>query len=124
RVRLASVLGINLHEPDGDDQLDAALMDPSGVRSRNQSAELLYLMLSLAYDGDEPFTAQPGRPPTADTDDDSLLEFVDGWGNPIEWLRWPAGYLEADPQGAPSDWVLITDMQTGDAASDPDPFGF
>ena len=47
-------------------------------------------------------TAFAGRAPwrpseIGDTDDDGLPEFVDGWGNPIAWLRWPAGYPAADP---------------------------
>ena len=28
----------------------------------------------------------------ADTDGDGAMEFVDGWGNPIHFVRWPRGY--------------------------------
>jgi hypothetical protein len=31
-----------------------------------------------------------------DADSDGLLEFHDAWGQPIVWLRWPAGYPGAE----------------------------
>jgi hypothetical protein len=27
-----------------------------------------------------------------DPDEDGLLEFIDAWGKPIRWIRWPAGF--------------------------------
>ena len=29
-----------------------------------------------------------------DTDDDGAPEFLDGWGRPIEFIRWPTGFAE------------------------------
>ena len=28
-----------------------------------------------------------------DTDEDGAPEFIDGWGNPIGWMRWPSGVV-------------------------------
>jgi len=56
------------------------------------SSELLYLMVStMQYSGStalEHFRSSE----VGDPDGDGLLEFVDAWGNPISWIRWPAGY--------------------------------
>lgn len=46
-----------------------------------------------------------------DSDGDGLKEFRDAWGNPILYLRWPAGFTPG--------YRADTDLQTGDA---PDPF--
>ena len=55
----------------------------------NQQAEMLYLIVSIASeDGTEYFQASDAQ----DVDGDGFREFIDGWGKPISWLRWPAGY--------------------------------
>ena len=36
------------------------------------------------------FTAQE----VADTDDDGLLEFVDAWGEPLRFYRWPTRMID------------------------------
>ncbi len=48
-----------------------------------------------------------------DTDGDGWPEFIDAWGNPIMFLRWPTGFLPA--HGAD------TQLQTGDPVNDHDP---
>ncbi len=57
-----------------------------------QSSELLYLLVSSSqYAGSsalEFFRASE----VGDPDGDGLLEFIDAWGRPISWIRWPAGY--------------------------------
>ncbi len=72
-----------------------------------QSSELLYLLVSSSqYAGSsalEFFRASE----VGDTDEDGLLEFIDAWGKPISWIRWPAGY--------PGDLVRYAD----DDAMDP-----
>ena len=60
----------------------------------NVNAELLYLVVESSYVngtyGVESFvTSELG-----DTDGDGFREFIDAWGNPIQWLRWPAGYFD------------------------------
>ncbi|MFN3190241.1 MAG: type II secretion system protein [Aureliella sp.] len=56
------------------------------------SAELLYLIVATTnFNGAS--ALEYFRPSeVADTDSDGLLEFVDAWQSPIEWVRWPAGY--------------------------------
>lgn len=72
-----------------DDQTTAT--PAANVVSAGDSSELLYLALSA--------NAVYGVPPLAtdyfstneltDTDGDGLLEFVDGWGQPLRFYRWP-----------------------------------
>ena len=68
-----------------------------------------------------------------DTDGDGSAEFLDGWGHPISFIRWPAGF-DSDVQLSPSRLKEIHDDAeasapgTGDKAiadalaKDPDPF--
>lgn len=58
----------------------------------NQGAELLYMIVANAnYSGG---SALEGFRPSeiGDTDEDGLPEFLDAWGTPIRWLRWPSGF--------------------------------
>jgi len=61
--------------------------------AENQGAECLYLIVTSSVadesDGRDLFKAAN----VADTDNDGFPEFVDGWGRPIKFLRWPAGFL-------------------------------
>lgn len=72
-----------------------------------QSSELLYLLIaSSQYSGGSALELfRPSE--VGDPDGDGLLEFIDAWGNPIHWIRWPAGY--------PGDLVRYAD----DDAMDP-----
>jgi prepilin-type N-terminal cleavage/methylation domain-containing protein len=76
---------------------------------QNQRAECLYLIImNFTGDGEARthFTAQD----IGDTDEDGAPEFLDGWGKPIEWIRWPAGF------------VLQSELMVEDADGDHDPF--
>lgn len=57
-----------------------------------QSAEMLYMLIANSnYNGANGLEFfRPSE--IADTDDDGFPEFIDAWGNPILWIRWPAGY--------------------------------
>lgn len=57
-----------------------------------QSSELLYLIVASSdYNGSSALEFfRPSE--VGDPDDDGLLEFVDAWDQPIQWIRWPAGY--------------------------------
>lgn len=57
-----------------------------------QSSELLYLLVSTCNFGGSSALEHFRSSEVGDTDDDGLLEFIDGWGNAISWIRWPAGY--------------------------------
>lgn len=72
-----------------------------------QTSELLYLFVaSSRFAGSS--ALEFFRPSEiGDSDNDGMLEFIDAWGQPISWIRWPAGY--------PSDLVRYAD----DDAMDP-----
>jgi hypothetical protein len=58
---------------------------------RNQGAECLYLVITLSA-GDGEARSQFGETSIGDTDGDGALEFLDGWGHPIEFFRWAPGF--------------------------------
>jgi prepilin-type N-terminal cleavage/methylation domain-containing protein len=63
-----------------------------GWEDSNANAELLYLIVEDAnYDGSSAMEVF-GASEIGDTDSDGLKEFIDAWGRPIAWLRWPAGF--------------------------------
>jgi Tfp pilus assembly protein PilV len=66
---------------------------------KTELAECLYLTVMYATGDGEArtlFTSQD----IGDTDDDGIPEFLDGWGEPIGWIRWPAGFVsEMQPAG-------------------------
>ena len=72
------------------------------------SAELLYQIVMSMPEADSAFPSME----VADTDGNGLNEFVDGWGTPIYFIRWPAGHCD-DNHGA------ISKIQNG---VDADPF--
>ena len=75
----------------------------------NQGAECLYMIIMNAT-GDGEARTLFGEQDIDDTDGDGAPEFVDGWGRPIEFIRWPTGY------------VVRSDVMSGDASGDHDPF--
>ena len=71
-----------------------------------QSSELLYLLVSTCnYSGSSALEYFKSTE-IGDIDSDGLLEFIDAWGNPIAWIRWPAGY--------PGDLVRYADADAMD----------
>jgi hypothetical protein len=59
--------------------------------TQHQGAECLYLIVTMSTSdgaGREHFSEEE----VGDKDDDGLPEFLDGWGRPISFLRWPAGF--------------------------------
>ncbi len=65
---------------------------PASANTTNQGAEWLYQIVAAAnYNGG---SALEGFRSTeiGDTDGDGMPEFIDAWGTPIRWLRWPSGY--------------------------------
>jgi hypothetical protein len=92
----------------------------------NQRAECLYMIVMYACgDGESRtmFSAQD----IGDTDGDGAPEFLDGWGNPIEFLRWPAGFTFRPPLLDNLEYhkvaaVNLSPFMTGDTTTDHDPF--
>lgn len=65
----------------------------------SESSELLYFMLiasgnlgTSSVDGDRFTNAE-----IADTDNDGLPEFVDAWGQPLRYYRWPTRLVDTNP---------------------------
>jgi len=72
-----------------------------------QGAECLYMIITFGT-GDGRMGEYFKDGDTGDLDGDGYLEFHDGWGTPISFIRWPAGFT--------------SERQPGDPATDPDPF--
>jgi prepilin-type N-terminal cleavage/methylation domain-containing protein len=74
---------------------------PQKHRPETESAEMLYLILTAgdvlgaAPVGSDEFSTSEVR----DTDGDGLLEFVDGWGRPLRFYRWPTRLLRCGDGG-------------------------
>ncbi len=77
---------------------------------QNQQAECLYLTVIYATGDGEARTMFPNQD-IGDTDGDGAPEFLDGWGNPIRWIRWAPGFGFSQ-----------TSLMTGDGDKDHDPF--
>jgi prepilin-type N-terminal cleavage/methylation domain-containing protein len=88
---------------------------PKQPTPRYQGAECLYLIISMAT-GDGESMEQFSDGDVGDVDQDGALEFIDSWGNPIGFLRWPAGFL--------SDLQPLAQAvgEVGDTQEDHDPF--
>ena len=57
-----------------------------------ESGELLHLIVTRGVVADPDIIAHFRDDEVADTDNDGLREFIDGWGNPIMFKRWPVGF--------------------------------
>ncbi|MEM9657416.1 MAG: prepilin-type N-terminal cleavage/methylation domain-containing protein [Planctomycetota bacterium] len=84
-------------------------LNTSDEIARFQGAECLYLTIMLAT-GDGEARTFFNEQDIGDVDGDGAQEFLDGWGRPISYLRWPAGFVDQ------------SDLMTGDGDNDHDPF--
>jgi type II secretory pathway pseudopilin PulG len=73
----------------------------------NEAAECLYMVIMLAT-GDGEARTLFREQEIGDTDGDGAPEVIDGWGRPIGWMRWPAGF--------------VSPLHSMDAVADHDPF--
>lgn len=58
----------------------------------NANAELLYLIVEGSDLNGSSAIELFGKSEIGDTDNDGLNEFIDAFGQPIRWIRWPAGF--------------------------------
>jgi prepilin-type N-terminal cleavage/methylation domain-containing protein len=96
----------------------------AGDIKRNQGAECLYMIVTLAC-GDGEARTMFSEHSIGDTDGDGAPEFLDGWGTPINFLRWAPGFdsqiqINANDLGLPADTTNNTWVTA--AAKDHDPF--
>lgn len=88
----------------------ASMKSSASPSTSNGSSECLYLIVSRS--GHDPEAMEHFRgDEVGDTDGDNVLEFLDGWGKPIVFLRWAPGFLPP-----------YSLAQTGRALTDHDPF--
>jgi prepilin-type N-terminal cleavage/methylation domain-containing protein len=100
----------------------------SAIIASHADAKCLYLIVT----SDPEAAAQFREDEIAIVDTSGMSVFVDGWGNPIHFLRWPAGFVY-EPNADPNKTLLgDSDIQTRARAADstadhvvyvaPDPF--
>lgn len=90
-----------------------------GEDLRIRNAELLYLVVT---NGDPESRSSFSDREIADTDGNGLLEFVDGWGRPICWMRWAPGLESSDRQPPIPARVGSDRFVYDDELRDADPF--
>ena len=79
----------------------------------NMSAELLYMIIMRIPNAAEQFAEFE----IGDTNNNGLKEFVDGWGNPIRFLRWAPGINPNDSNLQKHDQHSPFDPYSGSALS-------
>ena len=73
-------------------RLFSVLSSVARWEQQNANAELLFLIVSDSeFDGSSAIEMFD-QSEIADTDEDGLNEFVDAFGVPLKWIRWPTGY--------------------------------
>lgn len=73
-------------------------LDPTKFAYKNQGAECLYLIIKYGLGDEDSALDQFQQSEIDDTDGNGLLEFVDAWKRPINFLRWAPGF-ESELQG-------------------------
>lgn len=83
---------------------------PSTAQLANQGAECLYLIMATSYVSGAPAVNVIPAANIGDTDNDGLLEILDGWGRPLGFIRWPVGYFDFEAsldRSVPDDFDLF-----------------
>jgi prepilin-type N-terminal cleavage/methylation domain-containing protein len=70
---------------------------PSTWSETWQQAECLYLIVASMRDHDKSALDFFTNDEIGDLDQDGVPEILDGWGNPIQFIRWPVGYRSDAP---------------------------
>jgi len=83
-----------------------------------EGAECLYMILATIQDGDTNGLDFFREHETGDVDKDGMPEILDGWGQPIAFIRWAPGFynLNADTTGdGNADYITaVSTLQFGD----------
>ena len=77
-------------------RIDPAFNFTAQQALENQGAECLYLIMANAYVAGTPAIEAIPNANIDDTDGDGLLEILDGWGQPLGFIRWPIAYEDPD----------------------------
>lgn len=76
-----------------------------------QHAECLYLIVASMRDHDKSALDFFTKDEIGDLDGDGVPEILDGWGNPIQFVRWPVGYVSDPGPNPASDGHAAVTMQ-------------
>lgn len=95
---------------------DEPLRTPTAVY---EGAECLYMIVKVGGVDEDESLATFGEHEVGDVDEDGAPEFLDAWGTPIEFIRWPVGFVDSPKQDNPNDvqyqsnWVFghLSDIQ-------------
>ena len=83
--------------------------------SEHQGAECLYLILSTSFVGGQPAIGAIPSSNIGDLDGDGMPEILDGWGQPLQFVRWPVGFTPAVSGLVPNvDFELSVDVTKPD----------
>ena len=119
--------GYDGSDNNNDGYIDDALEGLSGLSTADQNAviarfgkhthktarsEMLYAIL---VEGTGPFGSMFSRDDftereVMDTDGDGLMEFVDAWGEPLQFYRWPVLFHSDSQRGFPDSLKIQTDL--------------
>ncbi len=94
-----------------------ATWDSGGWSVGLQGSECLYLILSTMKDGDKSSLDFFTPDEIGDLDGDGMKEILDGFGRPILFIRWPAGYTQQQP-GPDSQWGVAGTDDDGNSTTD------
>jgi hypothetical protein len=83
---------------------------------RNANPELLYLVVEESFLNGSSAIELFGKSEIRDTDEDGLNEFVDAFGNPIYWVRWPTSNVNVVSQYPD---LLDPNLSVSQLANDP-----
>ena len=73
-------------------QIAANGVAPHILAESNQSAECLYMIVTLGTIDEDGGRKRFKENEVGDVDGDGMPEFLDAWGAPIAFIRWPAGF--------------------------------
>ncbi|MEK6248763.1 MAG: type II secretion system GspH family protein, partial [Planctomycetales bacterium] len=78
-----------------------------------QNAECLYMIVTIGLSDRTEGLKIFSDDQIADTDNDGANEFVDAWGIPISFIRWPVGFVDDPRQDASSELPFghLSDLQ-------------
>jgi prepilin-type N-terminal cleavage/methylation domain-containing protein len=116
------------HFPQTREEIDAALQpELANKRTQADNAEILYdFLVRSAVLGETPVANDAfNANEVADPDGDGFPEFVDAWGRPIRFYRWPTRLFRPDGPGTGPDvkyaqMLFSTYPSNNDLKRDPD----
>lgn len=82
-------------------ELAEAGFNAAAHRPETENPEMLYWIVVNGPTFGSDVQADFNSSEVADTDGDGLMEFIDAWGNPIRYYRWPTRLLRPGPPAEP-----------------------